>query len=347
VRIRGGQSTAVSQPLAGAKSDMGPVIPGSESARIRVLTICLQDGRPRYSQKGGYGAKRERPLRMYFVRIGECSSPSRWRRVPLGSVSTRAAACGPNRRARRAPCHHADDLGWTDQPARDLQSGSRRRAGVRTNSPDPCRRSPREPCAFAPALAATTIRPFGSRVRRIFLRAPIERSYSPRGGQIGRAGLKGRRESAALRAAGQPGGGHPGSEPRPGRVARDRPSLLVISERRAAAQQHDHAHMNMPASRGWQFMRRRRVGRVQRSKMDARRHGCVAPNWCGLMANRRPHRTFTSWMSSLDPATVGRGLPRAVPGEVAGNRRDHQHPHDFFMQAAASGKSPDRVHISR
>ena len=65
---------------------------------------------------------------------------------------------------------------------------------------------------------------------------------------------------------------------------------LVVSERRAAAQQHDHAQMNMAASQGWQFMQDGVVwADVQRSKRTARRHEFVAPNWWMLMANAQDH----------------------------------------------------------
>jgi hypothetical protein len=118
---------------------------------------------------------------------------------------------------------------------------------------------------------------------------------------------------------------------------------LVVSERRAAAQQHDHAHMNMAANQGWQFMYDGVVWAVFNDQSGPRGGTeFVAPNWWMLMANRHTtHGTFTlSWMSSLDPATVGGAGSRELfqAGEVFQGQPivDHQHPHDFFMQAAAS-----------
>jgi hypothetical protein len=116
---------------------------------------------------------------------------------------------------------------------------------------------------------------------------------------------------------------------------------IVASERTAAAQQHDHAHMT--ASQGWQFMSDGVVWAVFNDQSGPRGGTeFVVPNWWMLMANRRTtHGTVTlSWMSSLDPATVGSEGYRELfqAGEVFRGQPivDHQHPHDFFMQAAAS-----------
>jgi hypothetical protein len=71
-----------------------------------------------------------------------------------------------------------------------------------------------------------------------------------------------------------------------------------------------------------------------------------APNWWMGMASRRIHRgTLTiNVMLSLDPATVGaRGYGEIFQiGETFNGAAlfDHQHPHDFLMQAAASWRQP-------
>jgi hypothetical protein len=116
---------------------------------------------------------------------------------------------------------------------------------------------------------------------------------------------------------------------------------FVVSARTAAAQAHDHAHMT--AGPGWQYMYDG-VAWAVFNDQSGPRGGTefVVPNWWMLMANRRTtHGTVTlSWMSSLDPATVGSEGYRELfqAGEVFRGQPivDHQHPHDFFMQAAAS-----------
>src|SRR5262245_58527078 len=72
----------------------------------------------------------------------------------------------------------------------------------------------------------------------------------------------------------------------------------------------------------------------------------VVPNWWMGMASHplpRGRLTLTS-MFSLDPATVGREGYREIfqSGEAIDGRPivDHQHPHDLFMQLAATWRIP-------
>jgi hypothetical protein len=118
--------------------------------------------------------------------------------------------------------------------------------------------------------------------------------------------------------------------------------LLFGCARSAAAQQHDHAHMNM-TGQGWQFMQDGVVWTMfndQRSPRGGEEF--VAPNWWMLMATRNTsHGALTlTGMISLDPATVGSDGYRELfqAGEVFEGRPlvDRQHPHDFFMQLTAA-----------
>jgi hypothetical protein len=118
---------------------------------------------------------------------------------------------------------------------------------------------------------------------------------------------------------------------------------LVAGARRAHAQQHDHAHMNMAAGQGWQLMGDGVVFAMF-NHQSGRRGGdeFVAPDWWMLMATRNTtHGLFTlTGMYSLDPALVGADGYRELfqAGEVFEGAPlvDRQHPHDFFMQMAAS-----------
>src|SRR5712671_2960661 len=124
---------------------------------------------------------------------------------------------------------------------------------------------------------------------------------------------------------------------------------IVMSARGAAAQQHDHAHMNMTAQ-GWQFMQDGVVFAMFNDQSGPRGgEEFVAPNWWMVMATRTTSRGVLtlSGMASLDPATVGGDGYRELlqAGEVFEGRHlvDRQHPHDLFMQLAASwriGLSP-------
>ena len=90
---------------------------------------------------------------------------------------------------------------------------------------------------------------------------------------------------------------------------------LVVSERRAAAQQHDHAHMNMAASQGWQFMYDGVVWAVFNDQSGPRGGTeFVAPNWWMLMASRKTsHGTVTPKASfaSAAASTPTRYRPRS------------------------------------
>jgi hypothetical protein len=125
---------------------------------------------------------------------------------------------------------------------------------------------------------------------------------------------------------------------------------VVVSQRNAAAQPHDHAHMHVNAGEGWQLMQDGVVWAMFNDQSGARGgEEFVAPNWWMLMATRNTtHGAVTlTGMVSLDPATVGSDGYRELfqAGEVFEGRPlvDRQHPHDLFMQLTASwqvGLSP-------
>ena len=129
-------------------------------------------------------------------------------------------------------------------------------------------------------------------------------------------------------------------------------TLLLLSSPFARAQDppHDHAHMDMPMDMpagGWQFMRDG-VLFAELNHQGGPRGGdeFVAPNWWMGMAMRDTSRgklMFTG-MLSLDPATVGAAGYREIfqAGEAFNGVPliDRQHPHDFFMQLAASWRIP-------
>jgi hypothetical protein len=111
----------------------------------------------------------------------------------------------------------------------------------------------------------------------------------------------------------------------------------------AAAQEHDHAHMPMTGSQGWQLMQDGVVWAMFNDQSGPRGgEEFVAPNWWMLMAMRNTSRGVVtlSGMASLDPATVGgRGYRELFQaGETFEGQPivDRQHPHDFFMQLSAS-----------
>jgi hypothetical protein len=111
---------------------------------------------------------------------------------------------------------------------------------------------------------------------------------------------------------------------------------------RAQAHQHD-----APAPSTWTFMQDGVVWVLFNNQGSPRGETEVkAPNWWMGMAERRIGRgTLTlDAMLSLDPATVGaQGYSHIFQvGETyQGNALiDHQHPHDFLMQAAAIWRQP-------
>src|SRR5512138_1042176 len=110
-----------------------------------------------------------------------------------------------------------------------------------------------------------------------------------------------------------------------------------------AAAQHDHAHMQMSTSQGWQLMQDGVVWAMFNDQRSPRGGDeFVVPNWWMLMATRNTSRgpVTLSGMLSLDPATVGADGYRELfqAGEAFEGRPivDRQHPHDLFMQLAAS-----------
>jgi hypothetical protein len=106
--------------------------------------------------------------------------------------------------------------------------------------------------------------------------------------------------------------------------------------------QHEHPAMNMPGS-GWTFMQDGIVF-TEFNHQGGPRGGdeFVAPNWWMGMATRDTSRGTLrlTGMLSLDPATVGKSGYREIfqAGESLDGRPliDRQHPHDLFMQLAAT-----------
>jgi hypothetical protein len=122
---------------------------------------------------------------------------------------------------------------------------------------------------------------------------------------------------------------------------------LMAQEANPGPPPHDHAHMNMGATPGWQFMQDGMLF-VELNDQGGPRGGTElkAPNWWMGMATRDTSRgrfTFTS-MLSLDPATVGEEGYREIfqAGEAYNGRPliDRQHPHNLFMQLAGVWRVP-------
>jgi hypothetical protein len=112
--------------------------------------------------------------------------------------------------------------------------------------------------------------------------------------------------------------------------------------RDARGQEHQHGNMSANAS-GWQFMQDG-AAFLMFNHQGSSRGGTElrAPNWWMLMAERGvPHKATLRFnlMVSADPATVtGQGYREILQvGETYQGKAliDHQHPHDFLMQAAA------------
>jgi len=120
-------------------------------------------------------------------------------------------------------------------------------------------------------------------------------------------------------------------------------ACLLLMPEGVAAQEHDHAKMMAAAGAGWQVMQDG-VLHLEWNEQGSPRGGgeFVAPNWWMLMAQRRTARGAISLtgMFSLDAATVGNDGYREIfqAGEVYQGEPivDRQHPHDLFMQTAAT-----------
>src|SRR5262249_27257652 len=112
----------------------------------------------------------------------------------------------------------------------------------------------------------------------------------------------------------------------------------------AGEMQHDHAHM---ATNAWEVMTDGALF-VGFNHQGGARGGndFVGPNWVMTMASRNTSRgqIRLTGMFSLDAATLGRKGYREIfqVGETLDGRPlvDRQHPHDFFMQLAASWRIP-------
>jgi hypothetical protein len=124
-------------------------------------------------------------------------------------------------------------------------------------------------------------------------------------------------------------------------------TAMTIAATAAAQDPHAGMHDMDMSSPGWTFMQDAVVFVMVNDQGSARGEGEVrVPNWWMGMA-RRPIRRGTltlTLMLSLDPATVGnQGYSHIMQiGEsFDGNALiDHQHPHDFLMQAAAVWRQP-------
>jgi len=127
--------------------------------------------------------------------------------------------------------------------------------------------------------------------------------------------------------------------------------LLAVASARAqppdTQHQHEHMNMDMDGAGGWSLMQDAIVF-AEFNHQGGPRGGdeFVAPNWWMGMASRtlpRGRLTLTA-MFSLDPATVGADGYREIfqAGEAFDGRPivDRQHPHDLFMQLAASWRVP-------
>jgi hypothetical protein len=120
----------------------------------------------------------------------------------------------------------------------------------------------------------------------------------------------------------------------------------ILVSRSVEAQEHA-GHDMSAAAPSWIFMQDGVAWLMVNAQGSPRgKTELKAPNWWMGMAQRRVKRgtlTFTT-MLSLDPATVGdQGYSHVFQsGETyQGNALiDHQHPHDFLMQAAAMWRQP-------
>jgi hypothetical protein len=121
---------------------------------------------------------------------------------------------------------------------------------------------------------------------------------------------------------------------------------LLFAAARAHAQEHQHGAM--ADTGGWQLMQDAVVFVLDNHQGSGRGGDEVrAPNWWMLMAEHpAPHKAAFQFnvMLSADPATVTTQGYRELfqVGETYQGRAliDHQHPHDFLMQAAAIYRLP-------
>src|SRR6185312_12142260 len=126
-------------------------------------------------------------------------------------------------------------------------------------------------------------------------------------------------------------------------LAVDRPAALADQD---AQDPHAGMHHDQPAP-GWQFMQDGAVFLMFNNQGGPRGETEIkAPNWWMGMASRKAGRgqLTLNLMLSLDPATVGaQGYSEIFQvGETYNGDPliDHQHPHDFLMQASAVYRLP-------
>jgi hypothetical protein len=124
--------------------------------------------------------------------------------------------------------------------------------------------------------------------------------------------------------------------------------LLLLLSSRSARAQDTHAGMNHDTGgAGWTFMQDAVVFLMANNQGSPRGEREVkAPNWWMGMAQKRAGggKLTLNLMLSLDPASVGKqGYSHIfqVGESFEGNAViDHQHPHDFLMQAVAVWQQP-------
>ena len=125
-------------------------------------------------------------------------------------------------------------------------------------------------------------------------------------------------------------------------------TCVLASSMGVSAQEHQHQHAaDQDQESAWMFMHDGViVGLFNHQGGPRGGDELKAPNWWMEMASRRIGRgrlTLTG-MFSLDPATAGKGGYREIfqVGEALDGRPliDRQHPHDLFMQLAATWRIP-------
>src|SRR5713101_1004980 len=125
------------------------------------------------------------------------------------------------------------------------------------------------------------------------------------------------------------------------------PTSVMPAEHQMPSGQHQMPGMNMGTeSSGWHFMQDGVVyGLFNHQGGPRGGDEFVVPNWwMGIMTRDKGSQQFgLNAMLSLDPATVGRSGYREIfqVGEALDGKPliDHQHPHDLFMQLAASWRT--------
>jgi len=124
-------------------------------------------------------------------------------------------------------------------------------------------------------------------------------------------------------------------------------ACLIASAATGSAQEHQHQHQSDQPSSPWMLMGDGTIfGLFNHQGGPRGGDEFKAPNWWMGMASRRAGsgRLTLTGMLSLDPLTAGEAGYREIfqVGEALDGRPliDRQHPHDLFMQLAASWRVP-------